>query len=58
VAEWTAQRGAGSEIGTLLGAIWRAGERLAFDAGWSKRWAEGATNNEVRVGLTLGFSLG
>jgi len=41
----------------LVGAIWRAGENLAFDAAFRRGVDDGATLSEVRAGLTWSFEL-
>ncbi len=45
-------------VSGLVGAIWRATERLAIDAGLRRARAGGTDETEVRVGLTWGFQTG
>ncbi|WP_242342898.1 hypothetical protein [Anaeromyxobacter terrae] len=45
-------------VSGLVGAIWRASDRLSFDAAVRRARAGGVDTTELRVGLTWGFSVG
>ena len=53
-----AERGAATTVSGLIGAIWRAGEALSFDAGVRLARAGGVDATELRLGLTWGFQVG
>jgi hypothetical protein len=52
------ERGSPTTVSGLLGAIWRARERLSFDAGVRLARAGGVDTTELRLGLTWGFKVG
>jgi hypothetical protein len=41
----------------LVGAIWQAGEKLAFDAAYRRARSDGRTVDELRLGVTFAFGL-
>ncbi len=45
-------------VSGLLGTIWRASDRLSFDAAVRLARAGGVNTTELRLGLTWGFSVG
>jgi hypothetical protein len=44
-------------ISGLVGAIWQVRENLSFDIGYRHAWVNSQQVDEVRAGLTVGFSL-
>jgi hypothetical protein len=60
VAEFFYERefGQSETISGLIGLIWRVRDNLSFDVGLRHALINGRPVNEVRAGLTFGFSLG
>jgi len=44
-------------ISGLVGAIWQVRENLSFDVGYRHAWVNSHPVEEVRAGLTFGFSV-
>jgi hypothetical protein len=44
-------------ISALIGAIWQVRDNLSFDIGFRHAITNGASVNEIRAGLTIGFPL-
>jgi hypothetical protein len=49
--------GKSDTVSGLAGLIWKVSEDLSFDAGVRHAWVNGRPLNEVRAGMTLGFSV-
>lgn len=43
-------------VSALIGAIWQVRDTLAFDVAFRRASTNGAVSNEIRAGLTFGFS--
>jgi hypothetical protein len=48
--------GATAVRSALIGAIWQAGEELAFDVGLRGARVGGHTSEEIRLGVTFAFA--
>jgi hypothetical protein len=51
------QFGSAQTLSALIGAIWQPRENLAFDRGVREALTNGKQVNEIRAGVTFGFSL-
>jgi hypothetical protein len=49
--------GKAQTISGLVGLIWQVSDKLAFDVAVREARTNGQTANEIRAGLTIGFSV-